>query len=90
MRIVEKASFDFYDCPCKVTLFSGNVICRHVFAILPSIEDFDAIKYLHPRWNKDLQLKSVHPKDSKSKYNISPPQSSRQSNDTKSLMSYPI
>ena len=41
LRIVEKTSFDLYDCPCKVTLFNG-VICRHIFAIIPSIKDFDA------------------------------------------------
>ena len=84
LRIVEKTSFDLYDCPCKVTLFNG-VICRHIFAIIPSIKDFDATKYLHPKWNKDLQLKPAHPKDSKNNNNIPPSQSTRQSNDAKTF-----
>ena len=85
MRIVKKLASIYIIVHVKLLYFVMGVICRHLFAILPSIKNFGATKYLHPRWNKNLKLKAAHPKDSKSKNNISRPQSSRKPNNAKTF-----
>ena len=61
LRIVEILIWIYVIVHVKLIYFNG-VICRQMFAILPSIKDFDATKYLHPTCNKDLKLKPAHPK----------------------------